>query len=206
LGSLTPEEGTQAFAQIFDRDVAQTAVMHFNLPQWAKTYTAAAKTALFAEMREGDGEVKRPSSNNLRQTLLDTPPGKQRRNLFTNHLRQEIAQVLRLSPQRIPLNKPLKSLGLDSLMTIELRNRLETSMGLTLSATLIWNYPSVEALIPFLAEKMGVLLEGDSEEKTADPEPEEDNTATELQDLSQTEIEDMLAAELAEIDDLLKGI
>jgi myxalamid-type polyketide synthase MxaE and MxaD len=43
-------------------------------------------------------------------------------------------------------------------MAIELRNRLETALGRPLSATLAWNYPTIEAIVGYLAEdEAGVL-------------------------------------------------
>jgi hypothetical protein len=39
-------------------------------------------------------------------------------------------------------------------MTLELRNRLETSTGLTLPATLVWGYPTVAALGTYLSEQL----------------------------------------------------
>ena len=45
---------------------------------------------------------------------------------------------------------PLGSMGLTSLMALELRNRLEPLHGKPLSATLAWNYPTVDALVAFL--------------------------------------------------------
>ena len=50
----------------------------------------------------------------------------------------------------------LGSLGIDSFSAIELRNRFERSLGLRLSATLVWNYPSITAMAPHLLEKMGL--------------------------------------------------
>ena len=43
-------------------------------------------------------------------------------------------------------------------MGFELKNRCEQSFDLTLSATMVWNYPTVAALSGFLAEKLGVRL------------------------------------------------
>jgi acyl carrier protein len=61
--------------------------------------------------------------------------------------------VLRLAPARIDPRRPLGAMGLDSLMALELRNRLESALGRTLSATLAWNYPTVDALVDYLADQ-----------------------------------------------------
>ena len=55
--------------------------------------------------------------------------------------------------------KSLGRLGLDSLMAVELRNRIESSLALRLPISSIWNFPSLEALVPHLAERMGIDLD-----------------------------------------------
>ena len=52
---------------------------------------------------------------------------------------------------RIDPRRTLGSLGLNSLMSMELRNRLERLSGRVLSATVAWNHPTVEALVALLA-------------------------------------------------------
>jgi myxalamid-type polyketide synthase MxaE and MxaD len=42
-------------------------------------------------------------------------------------------------------------MGLSSLLAMELRNRLELLVGRSLSATLVWNYPTIDGLVGFLA-------------------------------------------------------
>lgn len=46
------------------------------------------------------------------------------------------------------------ALGLDSLMGLELRNRLESTFGLQLSSTLLWTYGSSRALAGALCERV----------------------------------------------------
>jgi myxalamid-type polyketide synthase MxaE and MxaD len=58
--------------------------------------------------------------------------------------------VLKLAPARLDARKPLGAMGLNSLMAMELRNRLEAALERPLSATLAWNYPTVDALVGFL--------------------------------------------------------
>jgi phthiocerol/phenolphthiocerol synthesis type-I polyketide synthase C len=62
--------------------------------------------------------------------------------------------VLRLAPGGIDSETPFKALGLDSLMGLELRNRLESAFGLTLSPTLLWTYGSPRALAGALCERV----------------------------------------------------
>ena len=41
-------------------------------------------------------------------------------------------------------------MGLDSLMALEFRNRLETAIERSLPATIAWNYPSIQSLVEYL--------------------------------------------------------
>jgi acyl carrier protein len=74
----------------------------------------------------------------------------ERRRAMERAVRDVVGRVLKLAPARIDARKPLGSMGLTSLMALELRNRLEPLHGKPLSATLAWNYPTVDALVGFL--------------------------------------------------------
>ena len=58
------------------------------------------------------------------------------------------------SSDPIDHNRPLETLGLDSLMGLELRNRLETRLGITLPVALVWAYPTTSDLAGALCERM----------------------------------------------------
>ncbi|WP_217215489.1 type I polyketide synthase [Streptomyces sp. AC550_RSS872] len=64
-----------------------------------------------------------------------------------NLVRTEVASVLALpSPDAVPVTKAFKSLGFDSLMAVDLRNRLSAATGVRLSATLVFDHPNTRAL------------------------------------------------------------
>lgn len=70
------------------------------------------------------------------------------------YVRKQIAKVLGTSPDCIALEQKLIDLGLDSLMSIELKNSLQLSLGLSLPSTLFFDYPTLEAIIGYLAEEV----------------------------------------------------
>ncbi|MFE3557064.1 acyltransferase domain-containing protein [Streptomyces sp. NPDC059193] len=109
---------------------------------------------------QDDGAPSGPADGAVAAGLAELPMA-ERRAAFETAVREITAQVVKLPARRIDPDTPLRSLGIDSLMSLELRNRLEAAFGVELSATLIWNYPTVRDIAPFLAGKAGIALDGD---------------------------------------------
>jgi acyl carrier protein len=208
LGPIQPDQGMKALARLWPQAATQVGVMPFDLSRWFEYVPAAKKSHFFDELFLGQiSDDTKPAAIDFRSALLEAEPGRQRRTTLEEHLREQVARVLRLAPARIGLDRPLKTMGLDSLMALELRNRLETSLGLTLPATMVFNYPTIEVLTGYLAEKMSIPLEiattANGAAVVATPLLE---TGENFDDLSEAEVQAMLAEELATIDELLKGI
>jgi acyl transferase domain-containing protein len=93
-----------------------------------------------------------PESGMLRAQVAEALPA-EREDVVLAVVREEVARVLRLEPGAAPDRRHrLVDLGIDSLMALELRGRLERAMGTrdVLSATLVFDYPSIEAIAAHL--------------------------------------------------------
>ena len=55
----------------------------------------------------------------------------------------------------LDVDAPLTALGMDSLMGLELRNRLAEALAIEVPATLLWTYPTVAALAEHLRVALG---------------------------------------------------
>ncbi|XXX76156.1 acyltransferase domain-containing protein [Sorangium sp. So ce134] len=86
--------------------------------------------------------------------LLRSAAPSERRELAGRFVREQLADVLRVDESRLQGHTRLKELGIDSLMNLEIRNRLEAGLGLTLPATLLWMFPDIERLVEHLRGKL----------------------------------------------------
>ncbi len=68
-----------------------------------------------------------------------------------------VSRILGLGDLALERERPLNELGLDSLMAVELRNALGAACGRTLPTSLVFDYPTAEALGRFLAVEMGLI-------------------------------------------------
>ncbi len=77
-------------------------------------------------------------------------PPDELRGYLVDSVRHSVAEVMKTNPADLNVRAPLTELGLDSVMTVVVRRRLEKRFRLGLPATLLWERPSVEAVAEFL--------------------------------------------------------
>jgi acyl carrier protein len=165
--------------------------------------------------RMGGEEPRRPTgpvgpagdgpSVQLTKKLRSASGERQRADVLLDYVCAEVAGVLHLGGgTQISSTTGLFDLGMDSLMAVELRRRLEAGTGLQLPSTLTFNYPSAAALAGYLLEKIGrddsascgnvdVPAVGDTNLQVAP------DAAGDLDDLSESELEERLLRQMGRV-------
>jgi acyl transferase domain-containing protein/acyl carrier protein/ubiquinone/menaquinone biosynthesis C-methylase UbiE len=158
---LHPMPDTQALAaleRLFLTDRATAIVASIDWNALRAVYEARRARPLFAEMQsrsrtENGTSVSKKSAvadSEVRRQLQSALPAR-RRDILIAHLRFQAGSVLGFDPSReIELEQGLFDMGMDSLMAVELKGRLERSLGVPLPSTLTFNYPTIKALSDYL--------------------------------------------------------
>ncbi len=136
-----------------------------------------------------------PASELLDQLRAALPD--ERLDQLVEFVCQHVSRILRLDPnEALDRRARLMDIGVDSLMAVELRSRLTGGLGLaqTLPATLIFDYPTVEAIAVYLLRDVLNLAEVTPAPST--PIEAAATNSSEIEDLSDDEVAALLLKKL----------
>ncbi|MGE3909405.1 MAG: type I polyketide synthase [Chloroflexota bacterium] len=215
ISMISPEQGLDLFGKILHQHPAQVAVLPIDWSVFATCEPVMSSRSLWVDLanrQPGASLSTRPSNQapDILGRLLAAPPRGQR-DLLLAHVRQQVGRILDLSSDRtVDPQQPLNELGLDSLMAVELRNSLAMTLGVALSTTLIFDYPTIGALTDYLASRLGLAAKAFANstagsngiagaESMNGHAESRSRAADELARLSEDEAEALLLAELASL-------
>ena len=149
---LEPSAALGALAEVLANGTGQAAVLKANWQRAAKVLGSSRPPLLDLVLPRPEGEVA-GDSELLRQ--LQEIPVAQRAGFVTEFLQREVQNFLRLAQPPAATSRFL-DLGTDSLMAIELRNRLHSQFGgaFTINATAVFDYPTIGGLAEYLVSQL----------------------------------------------------
>ncbi|MGR9012008.1 MAG: SDR family NAD(P)-dependent oxidoreductase [Gammaproteobacteria bacterium] len=194
LADITPEQGGQVLAEALLRNDVQLAVTPMDWP----TFLADAPMQEFFQAFQPVGIVAEatvaPESKQLSKDALHQMAEPERSRQLKNMLTAELATVLGMEIEQLNALTQRHSgffdLGLDSLTSVEFKNRINHGLGLHLSASAIFDYPTIQSLTGHLQTMFA------SEVNVADDEQEQSGMDDDLDDLSLEQAAELLAKEL----------
>jgi phthiocerol/phenolphthiocerol synthesis type-I polyketide synthase C len=172
VGSITPSEGLEALGRLLRGSVAEIGVMPFNWQQWCEFYPAARTTPIFARLaiEQSKLSAKGPNSNGSIVAAILMAASAERRQLVETYLQEQLAKVLRLAAFKLDVQQPINRLGLDSLMAVELKNRIQNDLGVMLPVVTFLKGPSLAQLATQVMDQLA------EQTVAAEPPPADSDT------------------------------
>ncbi|WP_455681762.1 type I polyketide synthase, partial [Streptomyces violascens] len=156
---MAPAPALAALRQALAQGMTHLTVADIDWSAYAPALTAVRPSPLIGDLPEarralGPAGGPRRERSPLRDRIGALPPAEQEQALLTM-VREEAAHVLRHpSPDTVDARRAFREQGFDSLMAVDLRNRLSVATGLQLPATLLFDHPTAAAVADYLRSEV----------------------------------------------------
>jgi len=138
------------------------------------------------------------ASRALQKALKQLAPSQYEGTIYS-YVIKEVRAVLEFEPeQEIDVQLGFLDMGMDSLLAVSLQKRLEQTCGLKLSATLIFDYPTLQALTKYLANEL--LQQTPQQQEVASPRKNMEQFLDQLESISDQEAERLLLSKLSSLE------
>jgi acyl transferase domain-containing protein/acyl carrier protein len=206
LRRMPAPQALSAFGAMIESHRVQGAVAAVDWSVFKPIYEVSRRRPFLSGLRmlDGQGEAK-PASQPVEGTELlrrvrQAGP-KDAWTLLESHVKEQAALVLHLNAGDLDdVSQGFFKMGMDSLMTVELRSHLEKTLGQRLPATIAFEYPTIHALAGYLFRELREDAKEATEAKPAAPKPESPPVlASDTARLEEADLAAMLDEELARV-------
>ncbi|MBT3221749.1 MAG: SDR family NAD(P)-dependent oxidoreductase [Proteobacteria bacterium] len=178
LRQLRSAEGNWVLDRVLETAPVQVGVAGLDVAKLAEIFPQTADWPYLSELHRLDPVVgeARGKDEALLASLRGCDQARQL-ELMQSYVRQRVGDIIQIDAGEIDYEAKLFDLGINSLLSLELRNELEVALGIPLSSTLVWTYPTVIALAERCLELLDGPVDGSSADLDDDPETEEEPLA-----------------------------
>jgi NADP-dependent 3-hydroxy acid dehydrogenase YdfG len=152
IGALSPEQARTSLEALLNAGESDAMVAKVDWPTFAPVFAPARQRALLGALLPRS-QVSCAADVDSILSQLRTTPSHNRRRVLARYLQNATALVLGFERDRLPdCRVGFSAMGMDSLMVLGLRDRLQADLQLTLPATVTLDYPTIDALSDYLTE------------------------------------------------------
>ena len=134
------------------QDRAQAIIADVDWQRFKSIYQVRRRSPFFSRVAIEAEPVSHYRTAGLLERLKFSPIGQQRTELRTRIL-ELTGEVLKIDPQTLDSEAGFFELGMDSILAVQFRQRLEAVLGCRLPVTLAMDYPRVNALVDHLLDE-----------------------------------------------------
>ncbi len=134
INFITPKQGIKVLDRTISASEAQIGLFDIDWHQFEQKLPPNVKMPMLEELISIRPVLRTSDRDNFLSELKQASVA-ERENKLRNYLQDCVAQVLGMETDRIDLAQPLISLGVDSLMAMEIRNRVQTDLKIDIPIT-----------------------------------------------------------------------
>ena len=154
---IAPRDGVDALDRLMKARVTQAMVTPVRWDEWSALYPAFVDAPLLRELTAAPAASRvrgSSTSRSLTREALFNANDEERERLLLAYATGHIASVLGLGPEQVDVHHPITAMGLDSLMAVELKNRFEADLEVTVPIVRLLKGPSVSDVSALLLVAM----------------------------------------------------
>lgn len=157
LNPMSDDECLASLSDLISAGEVQKAVSNFDWRIFGPILETKKRRPflerLLIQRQSDEKRLPKESLDFLRQ--LEEAAAVQRRDILLKKIQALVAQILRYGgPELLDTKQGFFSMGMDSIMALQLKNRIEASLGRRLPQTVAFEHPNIEALTDFLATEV----------------------------------------------------
>jgi NAD(P)-dependent dehydrogenase (short-subunit alcohol dehydrogenase family)/aryl carrier-like protein len=155
IGRFRPADGLAVLARALASGRPQIGAMPLDAPRFFAADPQARLSPILAEVAARALGAAGPDRDEGRiaKRLAAAAP-EEHGAILAEELRRLVGGVLRLAPEAVPGDIPLTELGLDSLVTVEIKNRLQRQAGIDVPFVELLRGPTVASLAASLLPRV----------------------------------------------------
>ncbi len=212
ISEISPKEGMYALDILLGNQssIDRVGVIPIQWSVLAEHWSGIQNSSLLRELlqKEEWGEQDTLKQNVKANILakLEAASPEERQEILIEHIRGQVVQVLGLSSSQLPeMNVGFMEMGMDSLMAVELKNRLQNQLETHLPETIAMEYPTVAKLSLYVEE----LMEWQAKEQEkvsggqSQREESEEDLFPNLEEISEEDFEALAAQQLETLKNML---
>lgn len=151
---LNPDRALKQLERLLNLDLSRAVAVEIAWSTFLQKRYRGSGPNRFAELGPKAGGQSK-GLGRAKQQFRDTSAD-QRKTFLATYLRKLIAEIMSLEDaDALGDREPLFDAGLDSLMAVDMRGKLENAFDVELGSTLLFDYPTIEALTGRLLDLLG---------------------------------------------------
>ena len=189
---ISSKHAMAALGRILQKNSIQMGVMRMDWHKVATSTSRGGVSQLLSSLIGANGTEPQggEEGSRLREAVLHAKP-EERETIVQTYIREQVARVLGASAAKLDIDRPLNELGLDSLMSVELKNRVEREGALSLPIGALMQSPTINSLSTAIFNQLTTLASTPSVSPLIQQETAE-QLLTKVDQLSEQEVDVLL--------------